>query len=356
MALSPTAPRSAASTTATPSRSSTSPGRPARQSDRREAARLPTQLATRFPTSCSRPSARSRWRPSGASSRRRRLGSRRCRSSSSQTAERSHCASSGRRASSASAPSRSSRQTTPARCTRVPPTRRSRSRRISTRRSTSAPRSETGADAIHPGYGFLAENGDFAEAVEAAGLDWVGPPPEALRAGGDKLAAKAIAARGGRADLPEASEPPLIVKAAAGGGGRGMRVVRVAGELDEAARRGATGSPGGVRRRPRLPRALPRTAAPRRDPAARRHARHRARARRTRLLGAAAPSEGARGIAVARARRRAPRSDERRGGALRARDRLRRCGDRRVRARRPRVLLPRAERTDPGRASGHRGW
>jgi acetyl/propionyl-CoA carboxylase alpha subunit len=93
---------------------------------------------------------------------------------------------------------------------------------------------EAGADAIHPGYGFLAENGDFAEAVEAAGLTWIGPPPAALRAGGDKLAAKRIAAEAGVPTIPEASEPPLIVKAAAGGGGRGMRVVRTPGELDDA--------------------------------------------------------------------------------------------------------------------------
>ena len=91
-----------------------------------------------------------------------------------------------------------------------------------------------GADAIHPGYGFLAENGDFAEAVEAAGLTWVGPPPGALRAGGDKLAAKRIAAEAGVPTIPEVDEPPLIVKAAAGGGGRGMRVVRTRGELEEA--------------------------------------------------------------------------------------------------------------------------
>ena len=61
---------------------------------------------------------------------------------------------------------------------------------------------QLGADAIHPGYGFLAENGDFAEAVAAAGLTWIGPPPEALRAGGDKLAAKQIAAERGSADDP----------------------------------------------------------------------------------------------------------------------------------------------------------
>ena len=93
---------------------------------------------------------------------------------------------------------------------------------------------ETGADAVHPGYGFLAESADFAEAVAAAGLTWIGPPPDALRAGGDKLAAKRIAAEAGVPTVPEASEPPLIVKAAAGGGGRGMRVVRSRAELDEA--------------------------------------------------------------------------------------------------------------------------
>jgi acetyl/propionyl-CoA carboxylase alpha subunit len=93
---------------------------------------------------------------------------------------------------------------------------------------------ETGADAIHPGYGFLAESGDFAEAVTAAGLTWIGPPADALRAGGDKLAAKRIAAEAGVPTVPEAVEPPLIVKAAAGGGGRGMRVVRTTAELADA--------------------------------------------------------------------------------------------------------------------------
>jgi acetyl/propionyl-CoA carboxylase alpha subunit len=92
----------------------------------------------------------------------------------------------------------------------------------------------SGADAIHPGYGFLAESADFAAAVDAAGLTWVGPPAEALRRGGDKLEAKRIAAEVGVPTVPEATEPPLIVKAAAGGGGRGMRIVLSPDELEGA--------------------------------------------------------------------------------------------------------------------------
>jgi len=96
----------------------------------------------------------------------------------------------------------------------------------------------TGADAVHPGYGFLAENASFAEAVDAAGLTWVGPPPEALRLGGDKLAAKRIAREAGVPVLPDGTPEeigfPLLVKAAAGGGGRGMRIVRSSAELDDA--------------------------------------------------------------------------------------------------------------------------
>jgi acetyl/propionyl-CoA carboxylase alpha subunit len=97
---------------------------------------------------------------------------------------------------------------------------------------------EAGADAVHPGYGFLAESAELAEAVLAARLTWIGPPPTALRAGGDKLAAKGVARAAGVPVLPTGSADeigfPLLVKAAAGGGGRGMRVVRSAAELDEA--------------------------------------------------------------------------------------------------------------------------
>src|SRR5262249_58179133 len=64
---------------------------------------------------------------------------------------------------------------------------------------------ETGADAVHPGYGFLAENADFAEAVQVAGLTWIGPPPPALRKGGDKLAAQHIPHAPG---LPTTPQPP----------------------------------------------------------------------------------------------------------------------------------------------------
>src|SRR5436190_1687153 len=85
---------------------------------------------------------------------------------------------------------------------------------------------EVGAHAVHPGYGFLAESPELAEAVEAAGLVWVGPSADALRAGGDKLEAKRIAHEAGVPIVPQ-GEPaelgfPLMIKAAAGGGGRGM--------------------------------------------------------------------------------------------------------------------------------------
>ncbi|WP_019425515.1 biotin carboxylase N-terminal domain-containing protein [Limnohabitans sp. Rim28] len=100
---------------------------------------------------------------------------------------------------------------------------------------------DTGADAVHPGYGFLSENAEFAQAVIDAGLTWVGPPPPAIRALGSKSSAKALAIRHGVPCLPgyfgedQSDETftaqaqqlglPLMVKAVAGGGGRGMRLV-----------------------------------------------------------------------------------------------------------------------------------
>ncbi|MEM7440608.1 MAG: biotin carboxylase N-terminal domain-containing protein [Pseudomonadota bacterium] len=106
---------------------------------------------------------------------------------------------------------------------------------------------QSGADAVHPGYGFLSENADFAAAVGAAGLIWVGPPPEAIRAMGNKAEAKRLMIAAGVPCVPgyegaDQSDPvliaegekigfPLMVKAAAGGGGRGMRLVDRATDL-----------------------------------------------------------------------------------------------------------------------------
>jgi acetyl-CoA carboxylase biotin carboxylase subunit len=107
-----------------------------------------------------------------------------------------------------------------------------------------------GADAVHPGYGFLSENAGFARAVEAAGLTWIGPPADAIATMGDKLAARHTVERAGVPVVPgaevavaDASEAarraaglgyPVLVKAAAGGGGKGMRTVASEGELSEA--------------------------------------------------------------------------------------------------------------------------
>ncbi|MGW4562154.1 ATP-binding protein [Streptomyces sp. NPDC004561] len=87
-----------------------------------------------------------------------------------------------------------------------------------------------GADAVHPGYGFLSENPGFARAVLDAGLTWIGPPPEAIEAMASKTRAKELM---GLAPLGEVTESdlPVLVKAAAGGGGRGMRIVRRLSEL-----------------------------------------------------------------------------------------------------------------------------
>jgi len=110
----------------------------------------------------------------------------------------------------------------------------------------------SGADAVHPGYGFLSEDAAFARAVIGAGLTWIGPPPEAIEAMGSKLAAKARMAAAGVPVLAGGDATgldhdalhalaadagyPVLVKASAGGGGRGMRLVRTAGELADAVR------------------------------------------------------------------------------------------------------------------------
>lgn len=124
---------------------------------------------------------------------------------------------------------------------------------------------QTGADALHPGYGFLAENAAFARAVMDAGMAWVGPPPAAMQAMGDKARARELMLQAGVPVLPgyqgddgakqlKAAAAtlgyPLLVKAAAGGGGVGQRVVQAAAELDaaiDAARREAASAFGDER-------------------------------------------------------------------------------------------------------------
>ena len=107
----------------------------------------------------------------------------------------------------------------------------------------------SGADAVHPGYGFLSENAGFARAVIEAGLTWIGPPPSAIEALGDKVSARHIAARVGAPLVAGSSEPvsgaqevvafarehglPVAIKAAFGGGGRGLKVARSLGEIPE---------------------------------------------------------------------------------------------------------------------------
>ena len=109
---------------------------------------------------------------------------------------------------------------------------------------------DSGADAVHPGYGFLSENADFAQAVSDAGLVWIGPPPSAMRAMGDKAQARRHMQDAGVPVLPGSRDAstdmdaltreaqalgyPLMVKASAGGGGRGMRLVRQDNELQAA--------------------------------------------------------------------------------------------------------------------------
>ncbi|MFG3486485.1 ATP-binding protein [Streptomyces sp. NPDC047972] len=89
-----------------------------------------------------------------------------------------------------------------------------------------------GADAVHPGYGFLSENADFARRVTGAGLVWIGPPPEAIEAMASKTRAKELLGIAPLTDVTE-RDLPVLVKAAAGGGGRGMRIVRELGRLSE---------------------------------------------------------------------------------------------------------------------------
>ena len=235
----------------------------------------------------------------------------------------------------------------------------------------------SGAQCIHPGYGFLSENPEFAEACAQAGIVFVGPPPAAIRAMGLKDRAKALMQQAGVPVVPgyhgERQEAaflkekayeigyPVLIKAVAGGGGKGMRRVDRPADFEaalESAQREATGSFGDARVLIEKYVAAPRHIEMQvfADTSRQRHSSQRAR-----LLAAAPPPEGDRGGAGARHERGAARRDGRGRGEGRAGGRLCRRGHRRVHRRRlegaasRRLLVHGNEHAAAGGASGHRG-
>ena len=237
---------------------------------------------------------------------------------SSPTAARSPCASSGRAGTKASA--RWSPSATPIGIAGRPAGRRRscRSGRRAQRRATSAsarscaPALIARCDAVHPGYGFLSERPELAEACAANGLVFVGPPADVIRRGGDKVAARDCRAprrRAGRRPVRTRSQSvdaatavadqvgyPVLLKAAAGGGGRGMVARRRSRASSPSGSRVASSeASGGVRGRPAVRRTLRRAGATCRGADARRPSRQRRPPRRPRLLGPTALPEGRRG-------------------------------------------------------------
>src|SRR5690349_8294490 len=211
----------------------------------------------------------------------------------------------------------------------------------------------SGADAVHPGYGFLAANAEFARAVVGAGLVWIGPSPEAIEALGDKVTARAVAEKVGAPLAPGTPGPvsgaeevvafaetvglPIAIKAAYGGGGRGLKVARTLDEVPElfesATREAITAFGRGecfVEKYLDKPRHLD-----------------------ARLLAAASSPEARRGGARALPHRRAEQDPLRRVEGDPQGGRLRRRGHVRVPHRRGRHhLLPRGEHPPAGRAPG----
>ena len=203
------------------------------------------------------------------------------------------------------------------------------------RGASSSWRSRIGADAIHPGYGFLSENAALrARSASRPASSFIGPPPTAIAAMGSKIESRRLMIEAGVPVVPGADDPlPDLAAAerAAGddrlpGDAQGRRRRRRQGHApgraprrsSPRAYRGARSeAASALRRRRGLPREVPRRAAPRRDPGARRQARQRGLARRARVLAAAPPPEGGRGGALAGGHPGAARGDGRGGGARR---------------------------------------
>ena len=185
----------------------------------------------------------------------------------------------------------------------------------------------TGADAIHPGYGFLSESAYLAEVCEACHIRFIGPDPNVIRLLGDKAKARRAMKKAGVPMLPGSDGPvdgeekalkvakdigyPVIIKAVAGGGGRGMRIVARPGRVAARLQDGAAGGGGGVRPRRRLHREVPRGAAAHRVPGAGRPSWQRRAPRRARVLDSAPAPETPRGVAVGRGHRQGAAQDGR---------------------------------------------
>ena len=176
---------------------------------------------------------------------------------------------------------------------------------------------QSGAEAIHPGYGFLAENAAFARACEEAGIVFIGPPASAIDAMGSKTRARELMDEAGVPIVPGTTDPvetvedarkviadsvgyPVAIKAAGGGGGKGFRVAESEDELEKAFEGASREGEKFFSDADRLRRALPARPAPRRGAGARRRPRQRHPPLRARLLGAAPPPEADRGVARAR--------------------------------------------------------
>ena len=228
-----------------------------------------------------------------------------------------------------------------------------------------------GADAVWPGWGFVAEDPRFVERVTAAGIRFLGPSAEAMRQLGDKISAKQLARRLGRAGLalergrgrergpggastPRGSATRWWSRPAAGGGGRGIRIVARPEDLAAAFRVRRLRGARRLRRRAPLPRAQGLGRPPHRGPDRRRPGRRGARARLPRLLGAAPTPEGDRGGAAAGAPGPPARRALGRRRADRPEGRLHGRRHRRVPRLGRRALLPRDEPAPPGRARRHR--